>query len=70
LDEGVRVVSARDAPVPVQNWRLVPSPTGYTMKVLISRDVTIPILSILYGIGIGGIIFDLSTYKYLHSIPS
>jgi hypothetical protein len=45
-------------------------PTGYTMKVLISRDVTIPILSILYGIGIGGIIFDLSTYKYLHSIPS
>jgi len=60
----------RDAPVPVQNWRLVPSPTGYTMKVLISRDVTIPILPILpilYGIGIGGIIFDLSTYKYLHS---
>ncbi len=43
------------------------------MKVLISRDVTIPILPILpilYGIGIGGIIFDLSTYKYLHSIPS
>jgi hypothetical protein len=25
------------------------------MKVLISRDVTIPILPILYGIGIGGI---------------
>jgi hypothetical protein len=40
------------------------------MKVLISRDVTIPILPILYGIGTGGIIFDLSTYKYLHSIPS
>jgi hypothetical protein len=33
----------------------VTSPTGYTIKVLVNRDVTIPIPPILYGIGIGGI---------------
>ncbi len=34
LDEGVRVVSARDAPVPVQNWRLDTSRTGYQVRLV------------------------------------
>ncbi len=68
MDKFVYLI-ARDAPVPVNrvpvgldtqsDWS--PSPTGYTMKVLVNRDVTIPIppIPIPYSIGSIGIVTSL-----------